>query len=50
MNDDWSVQVGQTALLAAANCGHIAIVQMLLERGANINANDQVSDVKASNT
>ena len=36
-------QNGQTALILAAEKGHIDIIQELLGRGANVNAQDEVS-------
>ena len=36
------LQKGLTALLAAASAGHTAIVNLLLERGANVDAVDHV--------
>ena len=38
-------QNGYTPLLLAAWYGHLAMVEYLLERGADIEAKDKVSDV-----
>ena len=38
-------QVGWTALHYAAHLGYTVLVTLLLERGADINATDEVSDV-----
>ena len=35
-------QDGQTPLLEAARLGHVEIAQMLMEKGANIEATDKV--------
>lgn len=39
---DYQNQLGQTALLLAAAAGHSACVQLLLERGANVDITDSV--------
>ena len=39
----WTLQVGQTAMLAAANHGHRDVVGLLLDRGANMKAKTRVS-------
>ena len=36
------MQDGYTALICAAQCGHLQTVQELLKRGANIEAQDKV--------
>ena len=38
-------QDGDTPLLVAAKHGHLSVVEYLLERGADIEAKDNVSDV-----
>ena len=38
-----TTQNGLTALLAAASAGHTAVVKLLLERGADVNAQDKVT-------
>ena len=38
-------QSGYTPLLLAADNGHLPVVEYLVERGANIEAKDKVSDV-----
>ena len=35
--------LGKTALYYAANKGHLEVVRLLLERGANVQAEDNVS-------
>ena len=44
-----STQDGQTPLLWAAMYGHVEIAQLLMEKGANIEARDKVSFLALSN-
>ena len=41
----WIYQRGSTPLLYAAGYGHLPMVKYLMEKGANIEAKDEVSDV-----
>ena len=41
----FQAQNGQTALIIAANLGHLDCVRALLERGADMEAKDYVRDV-----
>ena len=40
------VQFGKTALHHAARCGHEQVVQMLLEGDADVNATDEVGNLR----
>ena len=40
------IQDGMTALMLAANCDHIAVVEMLLNRGAQITMQNNVSEFR----
>ena len=37
-------QWGNTALFAAANLGHIEVAKLLLDKGADVNLKDEVSE------
>ncbi len=39
----WFAQVGKTSLIHASFNGHLDIVGLLLEKGASVNAADQVA-------
>ena len=40
-----SLQDGETALMKASEAGHIECVQVLLDKGADVNMQDNVSGV-----
>ena len=43
VNIDFKYQNSETALLTACYEGHLPVVQLLVERGANLNLKDSVS-------
>ena len=41
-----SLQDGQTSLMRASHGGHVGCVKLLLERGAQVNHQDEVSGIR----